>query len=303
LMAATLNTIGCILMAANFGSIAELLVGRIFSGLGSGVGMTTGAIYIAEISPREVRGCMATFFNINIMAGVTGAYWINYGSVLHIPVSSAWQWRVPMILQVIPAVVLFGGLPFFPESPRYLALRGRLDQAKTTLQHLRQLPEGDPYFEREHAELIASVVSAQEVESGWKAFKTLARTCAHDESTRKRLVFVVVVQTLFILSGGNSITYYAPTILKNMGLNSEQVLLFTAIYGMVKVASIFLYAIALVDRFGRRPLLLIGAAINFVCLLYLACYLGLANITGGGATPASWIAIVAICIFAVGMSN
>jgi MFS family permease len=92
-----LYTIGAIIMSANFGSIAELLAGRVVSGLGSGFGMTTGAIYISEIAPRELRGCLSTFYNVNIMAGVTGAYWINYGSLLHIASTSSWQWRVPMV--------------------------------------------------------------------------------------------------------------------------------------------------------------------------------------------------------------
>lgn len=69
---------------------------------------------------------------------------------------------------------------------------------------------------------------------------------------------------------------------------------------MVKVASVLLYSMLLTDRFGRRPLLLIGAATNFFCLLYLTCYLGLANIHNDGPTVASWMAIVAICVFAVG---
>jgi MFS family permease len=100
LAAAVLYSIGAVLMAANFGSIPELLAGRVLSGLGSGFGMTTGAIYISEIAPREIRGCLSTFYNLNIMAGVTGSYWINYGSLLHISSDSSWQWRVPMVSRV-----------------------------------------------------------------------------------------------------------------------------------------------------------------------------------------------------------
>lgn len=210
-LAAGLYTIGAILMAVNFGSIAELMVGRVFSGLGSGVGMTTGAIYLSEIAPKEVRGAMSTFYNINIMGGVTAAYWINYGSLLNISSSTSWQWRVPMVLQVIPAAVLFAGLPFCPESVRYLAQKGRAAKAKVVLLRLRKLPESDPYFVAEYNELLA-LASNQEKESGFKAFRTLMQYCASDESTRKRLMFVFIIQTLFIMSGGNSITYYVRTL-------------------------------------------------------------------------------------------
>lgn len=287
-------------MAANFGSLPELIVGRVLSGLGSGFGMTIGAIYIAEVAPKAVRGAMSTLYNVNIMCGVAGSYWINYWALLHLPSSSPWQWRTPMILQVIPAICLFAGLAVFPETPRYLAMCGRLEETKTALLNLRGIPEDHPYFVEEYEELVTKVYADQEAERGMKAFKTLFELCKTDESIRKRLIFVMIIQTLFIFSGGNSITYYAPTILKSMGLNSEQILLFTAIYGCVKVISVLLYAVFLSDRFGRRPLLLIGATLNLCCLIYLSAFLGLADTANSGPTVASWFAIVAICIFAVG---
>ncbi|KAK7733545.1 hypothetical protein SLS57_000560 [Botryosphaeria dothidea] len=286
-------------MAANFGSLAELIVGRVLSGLGSGFGMTIGAIYIAEVAPREVRGAMSTMYNFNIMLGVMGAYWINYWALLHLRASSPWQWRVPMILQVIPAICLFAGLLVFPETPRYVAMCGRLEGTKRILLQLRGIPEDHPYFMEEYEELVTKVYADQEAERGMKAFKVLFELCKTDQSIRKRLVFVVIIQTLFIMSGGNSITYYAPTILKSMGLNSQQILLFTALYGCVKVVSVLIYAVFLADRFGRRPLLLIGATINLCCLIYLSAYLGLAD-THAGPSTASWFAIVSICVFAIG---
>lgn len=73
-IAATFYLLGTILMAANFGSLAELIVGRVLSGLGSGFGMTIGAIYIAEVAPREVRGAMSTMYNFNIMLGVSAPH-------------------------------------------------------------------------------------------------------------------------------------------------------------------------------------------------------------------------------------
>jgi len=285
-------------MAADYGSIGQLMAGRVLSGIGSGFGMTTGAIYISEVAPREVRGLMSTLYNVNIMSGVTGAYWINYASTIHISSSSSWQWRVPMILQIIPAVALFIGLPFFPESPRYLALKGKQEQAKTVLMSLRKLPADEPYFVQEYAEIMKIVEQQAENEKGWKGVKNLFSMCVTDAATRKILLFVLIVQTLFIMSGGNSITYYAPTILKSIGLNSEQQLLFSAIYGMIKVASVLLYAMVLTDRFGRRPLLLAGATINCGCLIYLAAFLGVGNTAH--ASAASWVAIASICVFAVG---
>ncbi|OJJ83768.1 uncharacterized protein ASPGLDRAFT_1491857 [Aspergillus glaucus CBS 516.65] len=303
LLSAVFYTIGSILMAANFGSLSELLVGRILSGIGSGSGMSVGPIYISEVAPLELRGMMTTFYNVSIMAGVAGSYWINYASQSVISAESNWQWRVTMILQLIPAIMLFIGLPFFPESPRYLMMRGRIEAAKTSLSRLRGgLDEDTEYFAREMAELRAKMSANAESQGAWDNTKSLMKLCIRHPPTRKVVLFVTLIQLFFIFSGGNSITYYAPTILQSIGLNDRQVLLFTSIYGCIKLASVFLYAFALTDRFGR-PLLLIGSTTNLICRIYLTAFLGTTDIsssTSASPSPAAWVAIIAICIFAVG---
>ncbi|KAL1857006.1 hypothetical protein VTK73DRAFT_8154 [Phialemonium thermophilum] len=312
MIAAVLYLVGAVLMTANFGSSAELLVGRVVSGLGSGFGMTVGAVYISEIAPRALRGCMGALYNVGIMSGVTAAYWINYASKIHLDASSHWQWRAPMLLQMIPGIALLIGYPFTPESPRFLMLKNRPERALAALCRLRNLPADHPYVVDEFDEFRMRVaVEAETTDAGakrhlqpsrqWRALKELFQYCAADRSTRQRVVFVLLIQTAFIMCGGNSITYYAPNILKTIGLNPNQVLLFTATYGLIKVASVLLYAFFLTDRFGRRPLLLIGSFTNMLCTLYLAVFLGVANIDPDApATPAAWVAIVAICIFAIG---
>ncbi|KAF2137189.1 uncharacterized protein K452DRAFT_329317 [Aplosporella prunicola CBS 121167] len=301
LAAATCYTVGAILMAANLGSYAELLAGRVLSGLGSGFGMTVGTIYISEVAPSALRGCMATLYNANIMLGVTASYWINYGSILHLPSSGSWQWRAAMVLQLIPSIALFVGYSSCPESPRYLIMKGRTERAKSVLSKLRNLSHDHPYFVEEFTELTGKVSTNGGQKSSLGALKELAYFCARDPSTRRRVVFCLLVQTFFIMCGGNSITYYAPNILESIGLKSTQMLLFTAIYGCIKVLSVLLYAFILTDRYGRRPLLLLGSAINMLCTLYLAVFLGVANISSDAPTsPAAWVAIVAICIFAIG---
>ncbi|RDW58929.1 sugar porter family MFS transporter [Aspergillus mulundensis] len=302
LLSAILYTVGAVLMAGNVGSFAELLVGRVLSGLGSGCGMTAGPVYISEVAPRELRGMMTTFYNINIMGGVAGSYWINYASLQVLPSTSSWQWRTTLVLQMIPSIALFIGWAFFPESPRYLLMRGRVDAAQKSLLKLRGgLDESDPYVAREYAELQSMAEVGSENKRGIDALKSLAKECVQDSATRHLLFFVVLIQTFFIMSGGNSITYYAPTVLESIGLDDTEVLLFTAVYGLIKVVSVFLYAFFLTERFGRRPLLLIGSTINVLCLLYLSVFLGVANISGTESpSPAAWVAIVAICIFAIG---
>ena len=288
-------------MVANFGYLSELLVGRVLSGVGSGAGMTVGPIYISEVAPLELRGMMTTFYNMNIMAGVAGSYWINYASQGIISASSNWQWRISLVLQLIPAVTLFVGFPFFPESPRYLMMRGKMETAKGSLSRLRGLDESNDYFATELAELRNKMDANAEAHGGLGAIKSLMEMCVHHGPTRKVVLFVSLIQLFFIFSGGNSITYYAPTILESIGLDSRQVLLFTAVYGCIKFVSVLIYAFALTDRFGRRPLLLIGSTINLICLIYLAAFLGSTDISASSSpSAAAWVAIVAICVFAIG---
>lgn len=173
-------------MAVNFGSLSELLVGRVLSGIGSGSGMSVGPIYISEVAPLELRGMMTTFYNVNIMAGVAGSYWINYASQSVIPAESNWQWRVTMILQLIPAIMLFLGLPFFPESPRYQMMRGRIEAAKTSLSRLRGgLDENNEYFAKELAELRAKMTANAESQGAWDATKHLMKLCVHHPQPAK----------------------------------------------------------------------------------------------------------------------
>ncbi|KAL4898059.1 sugar transporter [Aspergillus ambiguus] len=301
LLAAFTYTIGALLMSINFGSLPQLLVGRIVSGLGSGLAYSGGPVYISEVAPTELRGMMSTFYNAGIMSGVAGAYWINFGASEVIAKTSDWQWRIAMILQLIPSTILLIGFPYFPESPRYLMMRGRSEAARVSLSRLRGgLDENNSYFALEWAELRSRVDHNAEGLGGWGVMKNFLTQCYREAATRKILVFVMLVQTFFIMSGGNSITYYAPTILNSIGFDAEKVLLFTAVYGTIKFLSVFFYSFILTERFGRRPLLLVGSSINLVCLIYIAAYLGKADTSGNRSSAAAIIAVVAICVYAVG---
>lgn len=128
-----------------------------------------------------------------------------------------------------------------------------METARDNLSRLRGgLDESNGYFARELAELRNKMDANAEAHGGLDAIKSLMKMFIHHGPTRKGVLFVTLVQLFFIFSGGNSITYYAPTILQSIGLNSRQVLLFTAVYGCIKLVSVFIYAFALTDRFGRR---------------------------------------------------
>ena len=163
------------------------------SGIGSGLGMTVGPIYISEVAPTEMRSMMTTFYNINIMGGVAGSYWINFASYEYVSPQNSWQWRATLVLQLIPTIALFIGFFFFHESPRYLMMRGRVDAARQSVLKIRGLDENDIYFSREYDELRGRVDATAEIQSAWQSTKSLLSTCITDPPTRKMLLFVMIV--------------------------------------------------------------------------------------------------------------
>lgn len=292
-----------VLMAANpggSGGRVEFLVGRTLSGLGSGAASVVGTGYIAEISPKAIRGGLSALYDANTMLSVGLAYWINFGSLQHISSDLNKQWQVPMGVQALPGVILIIGLAFIPESPRWLVSRGNVEAAAAALENLRSLPRDHSFVAAELSEIRAGVEQEKAVNKG---AKTIWREIM-SKSVRKRMILVLTVQVGFQFSGGNIITYYNTSILTSIGLKSQSAnYLFSGIYGLVKFLSVLVYCIFVIDRFGRRTGLFTGSALIIGSLLYLTVYLAVANPAAdpeSGTSAAGWVAVVAIYIFAVG---
>ncbi|OAA66560.1 General substrate transporter [Niveomyces insectorum RCEF 264] len=295
--------VSAILMSANpggSGGRAEFLVGRILSGVGSGAASVIGTGYMAEISPKAIRGGLTALYNANTMLSVGLGYWINYGSLQHIKTGTNEQWQVPMGVQALPGVVLLVGLLFIPESPRWLGNRGKLAEAKASLTRLRSLPGDHPFVQQEFSEICSAIEEEQAVRPGVRGL--LSELVSPD--IRKRLLMVMIIQVGFQFSGGNIITYYNTSILTSIGLTSSSTnYLFSGIYGIVKFVTVVLYCLFVVDRLGRRTGLFAGSALIIVSLTYLTVYLAVANPTQNaahGTGAAGWVAVVFIYIFAIG---
>lgn len=291
IIAAILMTVG----PRGSGGIVMLIVGRVLSGASSGAASVAGTTYLAEISPKVIRGGLSALYNANTMFGVSLGYWINYGSLLHISSLSNAQWQVPMAMQTLPGLILVCGLIALPESPRWLASKDRVDDAWKSLQTLRQLDLGHPFLQEEVSEISESRLYYLEQPKGLN----MARF-SQVPNLAKRLILVILVQTFFQLCGGNVITYYNTTILDSIGfIDPKTNFLFSGIYGLVKVISVFIYCLYFVDHYGRRPLLWAGSIIIIVTLTYMSIYLG-ALMDTSGSKATGWAAIVAIYLYAVG---
>ena len=136
-----------------------LVVARLIGGLGIGMLSAVAPLYIGEISPPEIRGTLLVFEEFSIVTGIVIAYWITYGTR---EMSGDWAWRLPFLLQIIPAIALGLGVFMLPFSPRWLVKKGRDAEALTNLAKIRKLPISDKRVQLEHLDIRAEHAFHQE---------------------------------------------------------------------------------------------------------------------------------------------
>jgi sugar porter (SP) family MFS transporter len=245
-----------------------LIISRGVVGLAIGVASYIGPMYISEIAPPRLRGSMVSYNQLAVTVGILVAYLVDlafsgFGT-------SAWRWMFSV--HVIPATILGIGMFFVPDSPRFLIVQGKEDKARQVLQKIRANKNVD-----EEVNQIKEKVNEEE-NQGWKALFA--------PTLRLALIVGVGLAILQQVTGINTVIYYAPTIFQQAGFSSNfSSILATVIVGVVNVA-FTVVAVLLVDKVGRRPLLLVGVA---------GMVIGLAGL--GGAflfADQSWLGWVAI---------
>lgn len=240
---------GAILCAAA-PSFAVLVGGRVVVGLGIGLASTTVPVYISEVSPPEARGWQVSLFQLAITLGILAAYLVDYA----LAKSEAWRWMLG--LAAVPGAMLGAGMIFLPESPRWLARSLHPENARVVLVRIR----GTQDVESEWRDIQESLARAEE--------RGALRDLLH-RSVRPALIVGIGLAFFQQVTGINTVIYYAPTILQSSGLPSASTaILATAGIGLVNVL-MTVVAMWLIDRVGRRPLLLTGIAGMTVSLAVL----------------------------------
>ncbi|KAE8367921.1 hypothetical protein BDV27DRAFT_168913 [Aspergillus caelatus] len=285
-----------------------LLAGRFIGGMGVGASSMLTPQFLAENSPKSVRGSMTATYNLMILAGIMLAFWINYGvSLWSFPgvEHDNTQWRTSMGIQLIPGALMCLMIPFVPETPRYLINHGRSEEGIKNLCRLRKLPIEHPYVQTEYQEIEAQVRYEQECHQG-HSYWVVLQDIFLIKSNFQRFFLAVMLFLFHKFTGTDSLNYYAPEIFELIGVKgSSNSLLTTGVYGVVKFVVTIFYVTYLVDRVGRRLPLLVGACLQATAMLYLALYLRFAgtNTDTVGGTPAGGIVgIVWIYIYAFGWS-
>jgi SP family arabinose:H+ symporter-like MFS transporter len=243
--AAVVFTVSALLSAAA-SSFSMFIAGRLLSGVGVGAALVVAPMYIAELSPAAARGRMVSFNQLFIVLGISAAFFSNY-FILKVA-EAQWNWRWMLGIGALPSSIYFALLWTVPESPRWLALRGKLDAARRVLSRAH----GAALAEAELDEVRASL--AREARMPGAAWRELGSSCL-----RGVMIIGLSVGVLQQITGINAVLSYAPIIFQGAGANADAAFMQAAYVGVVNLVFTVL-AMLLIDRLGRRPLLMIGTA-------------------------------------------
>ncbi|KAL1990508.1 hypothetical protein VTN49DRAFT_6347 [Thermomyces lanuginosus] len=297
LISAALAIVGTVMQAAASGKLAVMYIGRFITGVGVGAASMVNPLYVSENAPRAIRGGLTGLYQFFIVSGIMLAFWINYGSLLHIRGTA--MYVVPLALQALPAVLLFIGMYLCNESPRWLAKQDRWEESKATLCKVRALPENHPYIEEEFRDIKIQLDNERELIGG-SGIWDLQREMWTIPGNRKRAIITIILMICQQMTGTNAINYYAPQIFQNLGVVGNATNLFaTGVYGIVKTVACGVFLVFVADSLGRRRSLLWTSVAQALAMLYIGLYVRIAPPEEGKPVPAAgYVALVCIFLFA-----
>ena len=256
-------------------SSAEFIFYRLFGGLGIGAASVLAPAYIAEVAPPALRGRLATLQQLAIVLGLFAAFLSNYliadaaGSAQNILMLDIAAWRWMFWAELVPAVLFLVGVLFIPESPRYLVAQGKVDDAKTV-------------FSKISNDNVAAQIS--DVKSSLRSDKKPSIRDLFIDGSKKvhPIVWAGVALSVFQqFVGINVVFYYGSELWQAAGFDESQSLFINVLAGTTNIVSTFI-AIALVDKIGRKPLLLVGSIGMFISLSALTYIFGSAGLDEAG---------------------
>ena len=252
--------IGALLQCTSY-DLAQLIVGRLVTGFGNGINTSTVPTWQSECCKSHRRGQMVMIEGAMITCGITISYWIDFGLLFADP--NEVSWRFPLAFQIFFAAVILAFVMFLPESPRWLILKGREEEAREVLSCLMGDDTDEIFVDTEFTAIKATVL---EMAKG--SFRDMF-TMGEDRHLH-RTILAYVNQMFQQISGINLITYYIPTIIEQqVGMSGTMSRLIAACNGTEYFAASWI-AVFTVEKFGRRSLMLFGAAGMSLSMVILA---------------------------------
>jgi MFS transporter, SP family, galactose:H+ symporter len=251
---------------------AWLAIGRVVVGVAIGIASFTAPLYISEVSPASIRGKLVSLNQLMITIGIVVSYLADYG----LADARAWRWMFG--LAAIPAMVLVIGLIFVPESPRWLMSQSRNTEARSVLQRIRETTDVGTELGDIEADLKLQ-------EGGWRELLTV--------SMRRPLIVGIGLAIFQQFTGINTVLYYAPTIFEFAGLHSASAAILATVGVGVVMVLLTVVALRLIDRVGRRPLLLYGIFGMIVSLGVL----GFSFLSPTLSNIVAWVAMISLPVY------
>lgn len=239
-------------LAPNF---TLFVIARMIGGLGVGASLIIAPMYIAEISPPKMRGRLVSFNQLNIVIGISVAFFSNYlilqwaqsdAALAQLFMFGEYEWRWMLGIETLPAVLYFFCLYFVPKSPRWQIMAGEVDDARLTLTQV----VGESEAEKQLNDVIQSLEADKEKE------KAKLRDIFHPY-LRFVLIIGITLAVLQQITGINAVFFYAPIIFEQSGIGTDASFMQAIFVGLTNLIFTVL-AILFIDKLGRRPLLIFG---------------------------------------------
>ncbi|KAF2472124.1 sugar transporter [Lindgomyces ingoldianus] len=243
------------------GNVGCFIGGRVLIGIGQGLALTAGPIYIGELAPSEIRGMIMSFWQMFYSVGSFIAYWVNYACSKHTKTLGEWDWKMVVIFQLLMPVLIIAQVYFIPETPRWYIQHGnRIEDARKSLYKVR---DTDQEVEDEILAIREAIEFEKEaISSGYSALWK-------DKSVRKRMYLALIINAGQQITGQGTLNSYSTIIYKKVFKDASQIALINALnatFGIIFT----LNATWTVDRFGRKFLLITGAVGMAICMLIVA---------------------------------
>ncbi|KAI8948436.1 MFS sugar transporter-like protein [Xylaria longipes] len=284
-------------------TINDLYAGRALSG--AGVGFLTmiiriysdselPAVYQSEISHPSIRGRVTSLQQLMLGVGALIAGWATFGCYTNLKDDA--QWRVPLAIQLVPAVILAALILLFPESPRWLIDHNKPDEGLATLARLHSGGDiNDSWVRAEFAQIQESITEEHEKEA--KSYVELFK----NKSAFRRLFLACSIQASIQLTGVSAIQYFSVPIFAQIGISAENALKYQAINSVLALIAQFCCMLT-IDKFGRRPVLISGNLVNCLTFIVVAILLALFPPSSNSGGTAGWGFIIVTWIFNVSFS-
>jgi len=260
----TISAVG----SALAGSFIILIIFRMIGGLAVGAALIIAPMYIAEVAPPDKRGQLVSFNQLNIVLGISIAFFTNY-LILKWGTSTAewtqtlgfgkWNWRWMLGLEALPAILYYLGLFIVPRSPRWLMTQNKKDEALLVMQKVVSIDEAE--------------LQLNEVQQSISDDKNKAKSKISDlfkKNMRKVIIIGLIVGIFQQIVGINAVLFYAPMIFEQTGIGTDASFIQAALVGLTNLGFTVI-AILTIDKLGRRPLLIIGM-VGIAASLFLLSY-------------------------------